>query len=490
MLKIFILSIFLISCSFSYTTKVTKLEIYDNISLITKEAYLQSDDIFVKFKIPSKVALEQIHIDSHGCDILNYELKEILKTEDEISLKIKTLIKKKKEFKSKIDAIKEQNRLLNTIDLSKTKSNLTTTKQITTYYEDKIFQNLLSIESYKERIKKLDQEIKALKKEQQNSKFNSLKVEISCKDKDINKLYLTYPIYTIKKESFYKIFANTQTDEISIKNSLFLTQSSGEDFFNIDLFVYTYSKTSAIKPIEFYPIYLDINPIRGFAKSVQSDMEMIESIKPMRKVKTKSTYKDKKTKSYYHVENVNLKKGVKTPIELSNKTYKANFKVEIDGYASSTPFFKATFKPTNSYNLAKSQIYLDQAYLGVRYIKAMKKDQNATLYFGEDAKVEVTKTLKKEFTNEQFFSKDKITKTKVYIYEIKNLHNQKVDIDLIERVYISKHEDIKIEVIANPLFSKKESNGKVIWSFSLDPNETKVIEFGYEVDAPRSVFIP
>ncbi len=489
MLRALFLSIFFISCSFSYHVKPIKLELYKNVSFITKEIDLIDSNAQIKLKIPQNISLEQIGInDQFGCSVINYEIKKISNSNDEIAIKIDNLIKQRKEFTNKINSIKQQNRLLNTIDLSKSKSNLTQTKQMSKYYENQIYQNLSTIDDYQSKIDKLNKQIKSLQDEQQNRKFNNLILHLSCSQQD-NKLQITYPIYTIKKQNFYKIKANSKTEELSIKNSIFITQSSGEDFNNIDLYVYTYTKTDAIKPQKFYPIYLDLNPIREFAKkSIAMDSMMAEVAAS--KMVSKPRYKDSQTKSYYLVSNVTLKNKIQSPIELSNDTYKADFNVEIDGYASSTPFFKAIFKTDKFYPSAKAKIYLNSAFIAQRYIKAIKDTKKQNFYFGEDVKVEIKKILKKDFKDRHFFSKDKITREKIFEYHVTNHHNQKINLELTERVPVSKDEDIKIQPIANPKFSKKEANGKVIWRFTLNPNETKIVEFGYKIDAPKSVFIP
>lgn len=132
-----------------------------------------------------------------------------------------------------------------------------------------------------------------------------------------------------------------------------------------------------------------------------------------------------------------------------------------------------------------AKIYLDQSYIGERYIKTIKKDQKNTLFFGADQNINIKKTVIKDFQEKQFLNKDRTITTKIFKYEITNNHAQKADIELIERSPVSKKEEIKIKIISKPKYTKIEPNGKTMWKFTLEPKKKKIIEFGYEIDKPK-----
>lgn len=87
---------------------------------------------------------------------------------------------------------------------------------------------------------------------------------------------------------------------------------------------------------------------------------------------------------------------------------------------------------------------------------------------------------------EPFFSINKLKTEKIYSYEITNNSSKKFDVTLVERVPVSKHEDIKIELIGKSKYSVLENNGKIYYDLKLEPNETKTIEFGYSIEKPNN----
>lgn len=86
---------------------------------------------------------------------------------------------------------------------------------------------------------------------------------------------------------------------------------------------------------------------------------------------------------------------------------------------------------------------------------------------------------------EPFFSMNKLKSAKVWEYKITNNHTKAQKISLVERVPVSKHEDIKVKLIGRTKHTLLNKNGKITFDFELKPNETKIIEFGYEVEKPN-----
>jgi hypothetical protein len=196
-------------------------------------------------------------------------------------------------------------------------------------------------------------------------------------------------------------------------------------------------------------------------------------------------YNEDTTRSYFTALNVTLKSGKKQQVLFSNEKYKANNSIEIDGYASSKAFYKVDFKSDKLYGFINSRLYLNDSYIGKINLNGIKKDENNSLYFSNNRFIDVKKELIKDMKEEPFFSLNRLKTQKIWKYEIKNNSNKEEFVSLIERVPVSKHEDIKIELIGSTKVTKLEKNGKITYDFNLKPNETKTIEFGYEILKPN-----
>ena len=73
---------------------------------------------------------------------------------------------------------------------------------------------------------------------------------------------------------------------------------------------------------------------------------------------------------------------------------------------------------------------------------------------------------------------------KIWKYTITNNSKEEKTITLVERSPVSKHEDIKVSLIPNTNYTKKEDNGKISYDITLKPSEEKIIDFGYIVEKP------
>ncbi len=102
--------------------------------------------------------------------------------------------------------------------------------------------------------------------------------------------------------------------KLAIKNSSFITQSTGVDFKNIDINLYTYNFVRQLNPNKFYPKYLDIYP----EPVPYAQAEVMMDAAPMKKmIRAKAaarpsfTYIEDTTKSFFKASNVTLDSGKK-----------------------------------------------------------------------------------------------------------------------------------------------------------------------------------
>lgn len=165
--------------------------------------------------------------------------------------------------------------------------------------------------------------------------------------------------------------------------------------------------------------------------------------------------------------------------------FDATDSIEIDGFSSSQAFYKVDFKSDKLLSTQGSKLFLDGVYIGRANFDEIKKDKESSIYFSTNRLIDVKKELLKDMKEEPFFSINKLKTEKIYSYEITNNSSEKFNITLVERVPVSKHEDIKIELIGKSKYSVLENNGKIYYDFKLEPNETKTIEFGYSIEKPN-----
>lgn len=455
---------------------VKSLDIYKNITFVKQKL----DSTKNTQKLLSSVKLEDIKfLASQNCSLNDYSLEE-KEQRDELSKLIAETKDKIVYKQNRIKALKSNISFLEKTSITQV-SNVKMLEESSSFLKKEILENYNYIHEIQGFIKEDQKELNELLKKRvlQNTSF--LNYDLKCK----GDVFVYYPIKNIKKNGLYDINYNSSKKELEIKNTYFITQSTGVDFKNIDVNLYSFSYFDRIQPQKFYPQYLDLNmPVALASPKVMLSKARVENFSDQ-EVKPSFEYNEDTTRSYFTALNVNLKSGKEQQVLFSNEKYKGESLIEIDGFSSSKPFYKVDFKSDKLYGYINSKLYLDNSYIGKSNINSIKKDEESSLYFSSNKFIDIKKELIKDMKEEPFFSLNKIKTQKIWKYEIKNNSNKEESISLIERVPVSKHEDIEIKLIGSTKVTKLEKNGKILYDFKLKPNETKTIEFGYEISKPN-----
>ena len=463
---------------------VKSLDIYKNRTFINQK--LNTNDSSVD--LIGKVRFEDIRFLNNGeCKVSNVSIISNNYSSDTISSKIQEY-KQKIAFKTnEITSVKNVIQNLSSIKFEKDAVNLKNIKEVSTYTQKEIESNYNLIYKLQLELTKYNQELNELTNKKNSNVYSKLNYNAICEDG--SDLLVSYATFNVSKNSFYEINANSKEKNVEIKNKSFLTQSSGYDFKNIDINMYTYNYSNAVNPQIFRPQYLDILKPRVVSNTfVQADAVTME-MAPRKMMKSSIaapsfSYNETTTKAFFKASHINLLSGVKNAVTFSNDTYKAKDQIEIDGYSSSNAFYKVDFKSDKLYSTQNTKLYLDGTFIGQSYIGEIKKDKDTSIYLGIDSFIDVKKDLIKDMKEKPFFSVSKLKTEKLWKYTVTNNSNKEKTITLLERLPISKHEDIKVELISNTNYTKKEDNGKISYDIKLKSNEKFTFDFGYTIEKP------
>ncbi len=463
--------------------KPSKVEIYQNGSFLTKEIVKEQSEkeVEAKVTVPFNISLQDIDIkEAKGCKVEDISLKESKDYSDELQNEIEETKSKITSVNNKIESLKQNNKLLQTLSLNKIKTTAKSIIEISDFQSRKIFSNLNEISKLKKRYDELVKKLSRLQKKRASKFYKTLFVNLSCQNDKTAAAFVKYP-FEIKKELSYNIYADTREKTIQIENRLVLFHSSGEDLKDISVVYASYPKITQIAPTPFYPWYIGVHKRD---KSIAMAKESLGISPAPMPTQPAVSYGKTTANEFYQIEHINLKSGKEERIKLSEDRYKADFSIEIDGYADAHPFITFKFDSKKFYNGSNARFYLDNAFIGSRYFNLDKKKEQK-LYFGEDLNIKVQKKLLKDFTQEPLFSSNRIKTTRIWGYDIKNSHPFDIKVDLIEKTPVSKNEDVKIESISKPKYDKIEPNGKTIFNLFLRSGEAKSIEFGYSIKKPK-----
>ena len=184
----------------------------------------------------------------------------------------------------------------------------------------------------------------------------------------------------------------------------------------------------------------------------------------------------------WRIDNVSLKAGEEKSFSYDMQSLDAKFDLVIDGYGSANAYVRAKFKPERSVESSDAEFKIGDVNIGKRYV-GYAAGEEAEEFFGKNELVAVKKENNGEFTKESFFgSKNKIALG--YKFTVKNGSKLAWDVVLEERAPVSAHESVSVSMKNDPKESELDKEGRVTWKFALKPNESKEINFAYELTRP------
>ncbi len=465
------------------STEIKSIDIFTNKTFVNQKINLASKSV----DLIGQVRLEDVRfLLKEGCKVNSSDIEHVNFENDDLSIKIEELKGKINAKHNEIKALQSNISFLEKTSITNI-ANSNSLKNTSEFLKKEILANHNSIFALQKYIKEDNEELKQLIKKRANSKFTKLDFDVSCN----SDVLISYPIYNLSRNGFYEINYDSKDKKIDIKNSSFLTQSSGVDFKNIDINLYTYNFSNQLKPNKFYPKYLDVYNPKSVAYA-QEEVMMMDAAMPMKKMarlkaapRPTFAYVEDTTKSFFKASNITLLSGKKTEVTFAKDEYKANDSLEIDGYSSAQAFYKVDFISKKLYGVLNAKLFLDGTYIGRNSLKEIQKDKESEIHFGTNRFIDVKKELVKDMKEEPFFSMNKLKTQKIWEYKITNNSSKIQSLTLLERVPVSKHEDIKVKLIGKSKENKFDKNGKIYFDLKLKPNESKIINFGYEIERPN-----
>jgi len=465
MQRFIVLALFLVTNIFAYSKPShVELNVYKNSSFMTKIFDIQGK-ANISLSLPKRISLQDIKIKSALCDKNSAKLSSIkIVTNQEImNLKDKIL-----QLSVLIQNANEKNNILTTLSLKD--KNIGEMKQILDFFDKQFLENSQKISNLKKELSKANKKLKKLQN-RQAKEFKEFTLSLTCKSK--TQVKITYPEYSFEANSFYEFSLDTQERQLVFIKKIKIKQKSGFDFNNLDIYAHSNSYNQKVTPYPFYPKYL-MQKRENMLKSVMfSSAKIAPSDKGVYFKRNFST-------ASFVLKNISLENNNPKIFTLERKTINIKLSNDIDGCASSRAYLKTRFKSDKVYQRAISYIYLDGNEVGKIMTPYIKKGDFYSIYFGENQNIKVKKTLLKRFNESEFFTNNK-KNTQIWLYIIKNMSNISQNINLLERLPISQDENIKVKPLFDTKDAKISKKGKVIWNFTLKPNEEKTIKYGYTV---------
>jgi uncharacterized protein (TIGR02231 family) len=132
-------------------------------------------------------------------------------------------------------------------------------------------------------------------------------------------------------------------------------------------------------------------------------------------------------------------------------------------------------------------LFRDGTFVGTGRLPLLVAGEEHELGFGADDAVRVKHAIAEEKRGETGLISSSRTDQRNYKITIKNLHERAIPLTVIDQVPVALNQDIKVELTGRTAPTRRDlddKRGVVAWETRLEPDEERVIEFGYRVTWP------
>ncbi len=134
-------------------------------------------------------------------------------------------------------------------------------------------------------------------------------------------------------------------------------------------------------------------------------------------------------------------------------------------------------------------LFRDGTFVGTGALPVLSPGEDHELGFGADDQVRVRHAIADEKRGETGLISSARTDSRNYRITVKNMHERAVELVVHDHIPVSQNDDIKVELIGPVQPTQKDIDGKrgvLAFESKLEPEEERLIEFGYRVTWPGS----
>lgn len=135
----------------------------------------------------------------------------------------------------------------------------------------------------------------------------------------------------------------------------------------------------------------------------------------------------------------------------------------------------------------KVALFRDGTFTGNGALPLLSPGEEHDLGFGTDDGVRIRYSVLEDKRGETGLISSSRTEQRNYRVSIKNLHERAMAVTVIDQVPVSQNQEIRIEPVGKAVPSRRDledKRGVVAFDQKLEPDEERVLEFGYRVTWP------
>lgn len=135
----------------------------------------------------------------------------------------------------------------------------------------------------------------------------------------------------------------------------------------------------------------------------------------------------------------------------------------------------------------EASLFRDGTFVGTGSLPVLSPGEDYELGFGADDQVRVRFAISDEKRGETGLISSARTDSRNFKITVKNMHERAVELAVQDQIPVSQNQDIKVELVGPTAPTRKDIDDKrgiLAFESKLEPEEERVIEFGYRVTWP------
>ncbi|MCB0487220.1 MAG: DUF4139 domain-containing protein [Cyclobacteriaceae bacterium] len=410
---------------------------------------------------------------------------------------------------------KEEQMLLSNQKIGGTSQNLTVNelKAMADFYRSRLGDILTSKVMQDEKIKKINNHIVRLQRQinSENELYSrntsEIVVSVSASAATSASLEVSYIVSNAGWNPVYDLRAMNTKSPVQLAYRANVYQSTGEVWKNVKLKLSTANPNQGgLKP-ELFPWFLDFyNPVayeyrkRSLGKAMPAASELNEIV-----VTADDLERERKSMGFSAttIETTSIQTSLNTEFEIplpytvessskptlvdiKNHEVKATYNYSVVPKLDTDAFLIAKATGWEDFDLlpGDANIFFEGTYVGKTFIDPNNIQDTLSVSLGRDTRIVVKREELKDLTTKRVIGSNQ-REEHVWEISVRNTKSEPVKITVEDQMPISKNSQIEVNPldIGGSRFDAK--TGKMVWSLTLQPNETRKMGFRYEVKYPK-----
>ena len=368
--------------------------------------------------------------------------------------------------------------------------------------------------------RQLDRKIRRVEKELNKVRTGkresvTAKIKIEAETPGTAQLKISYQIFGASWTPLYDARLDVESEKVTVTQLAQVRQKTGEDWSGVPLTLSTSRPLEGVTLPDLEPWFIDFRhlmakrdlkaanaPIvleEGFAADSLRKQSRISGIGVAEKAKArKAVIAATEFSAEYQIPGRSNVPSDNAPHKFT--IGRDEMKVELAVRTVPKIIPKAYLFARAKYNGAAPllpgpvSVFRDGVFIGKSQIKLLRPNEEFKLSFGVDDKIRVKYRLETGERSKEGIIRNRRRVERRYRTTVQNFHDRPIEVSVMDQIPVPQDKRIKVELLKDSTKpTDRDPDGKrgiVTWTHTYDPNEKRVIQFGYSISYPRDQSVP